>query len=1390
MGSKGIYFGGKDIIVSEASGPLSFCVLPPAESDAEKGGGAAAAGGGGREGPLPSRFALMEMRVGAGAAAAAQEWGASSSSSSSGSAAAAAAGAGALPSSSSPPRRGMVRPPSFSSSPSSSSPLRRSSPSRGAGASGAGSGAGAANKAPPPSRMPGAATAAAAAAATGAAATGAAASSRSSRPPLPPPSSSSASASLLVIPRTAEERAAAVAEASAGPQTGKAVAARFLAKIGSATAMERYARKAALPHGPREAWPGAEEEGAAAETRGASVASASGASSPPSEAAARKGLVGRLMRRAAARRASRKGERAAAARGSGSRAGGGSAAAPISPDASSSASASTAEVGDGAPVGALGVSRAASSSSLLGGSCSGGGAGARAAAGAALASSSSRAFLSDAQEDIEAAAAAEAAMPEEARGGGGGGGGEVEDEEGINLERLLSSSSDDDGGGGGERGKAAIPPLLPPPPPDGGHLGTASAPTDAGDFTASEIPRLALPEKKKNKDAATAASTANGGSTDGGGGDGTTSRGGREHPSSTQRPLRVVVRLCDVALVGEKGSRCPSLSVAELSLELELHGRLAVKYERGAGGCWAPAGRCAIDVSKVARSVRGASVPVPPALLKLIVSAVLPPVFQRLLLGALPAELGEYLLDAGVGVRLAGDLVALGPALPALDAPLSAATAAGAGGGAAPEAAGGEAARRAARRDGAAAEARAAVGLSAAQARVLDALFCDPRFSLVGVGPPPSAAAAAAPAHAGASEGGEAAPQQQQQRLRPNPPLTLGSLVRLRHRYARHPELWESTCALWDAAASALAAAWNLREKPPPLEGVSAAAASAIALKPLRASLALGHADAGCNVDAAVRCLRLYFERQARELAVVAGGGAGSSAAAAGAPASGGGGAGGRLPPPPPPPGLAAALGALEAWHAYTLSRLAGFKASFRGASARVVAQADARGLSLGAEGARYVGPLRLRLPVRLRQRGAPGAARPAEGEEEEAGWSFEIPLPDPGSYAVRRFVDACRSAMASSASLGRVAAQAAAAARARETRPGAAGGGRGSLPPPPPPPPTRAAVADPGEALGWFCVDDAERAAAGLPPLPPPSPPPGTHRAPSASSVPRPAPSCVPPTRLGTVSVDGARARVRLDEEAVAELLGAGGPSGGLGDAPAASAVRLARSAARVLAALGDVARLSFAPAAAPAAGAAGGGGGEGEGAEFVLVAESAAAASLHVDVAGVSFATAEGVTPARLVRLAHGVARSVLLAMLEGAEGGGEGGGRGGGGDAEEGDEEPEQQRQRRAQLAASLASLDAKFDLAHAHLGREALDAAVCLDATARVDRERLGGALVLRVRGLPPGGPPCPDADDASAAAQQPPPPPPPLLAVNDLELMTLFGARPPGPDDAEDEAMAA
>ena len=54
------------------------------------------------------------------------------------------------------------------------------------------------------------------------------------------------------------------------------------------------------------------------------------------------------------------------------------------------------------------------------------------------------------------------------------------------------------------------------------------------------------------------------------------------------------------------------------------------------------------------RKARGASVPLPKTIIKYILTAVLPRVLQRKLLGALPAELGQYLLEAGQGARLAG----------------------------------------------------------------------------------------------------------------------------------------------------------------------------------------------------------------------------------------------------------------------------------------------------------------------------------------------------------------------------------------------------------------------------------------------------------------------------------------------------------------------------------------------------------------------------------------------------------------------------------------------------------------------------------------------------------------------------------------------------------------
>ena len=448
---------------------------------------------------------------------------------------------------------------------------------------------------------------------------------------------------------------------------------------------------------------------------------------------------------------------------------------------------------------------------------------------------------------------------------------------------------------------------------------------------------------------------------------------------------------------------------------------------------------------------------------------------------------------------------------------------------------------------------------------------------------------------------------------------TRASLARLRARYARHPKLWASVTAAWDAAAKALAAATGV-PPPPPLD----AATAGRRCRPdpqARARLARAHPPGrrlqrGCRSGARARVLRA-----AGAGAVCQGGGGGAPTTTTATTST-------------VTPGLAIALSALEAWHAFVIARLAGFKARFRGASARVVAAVDARGARLGAEAAKYVGPLSVRLPVAL---------RPGCGADD--GWCFDVPLPDPSSYAIKRFVDAIRSAAASPAERGR--------------------GDVGAAPPAPATPA--------GTALGWFS---------------------------DAATAERPRPAH-PPGHVVRRRRAGEGAAGRGGPGGTARR---GGPRGRELGAPAAGAVRLARTAAGVLAALGDVARVSFAPAA--------GGGETGNG--FVLVAESAAAAALHADVAGLTFATAPGVTPGRLVRLAHGLARAVALAAakVDGPAG------------------VPPSPA-----VATALASLDARFETAHSVLARDALDASACLDGGAAVE----GGALMLRVRGAAPDAP---------------------------------------------------
>ncbi len=69
---------------------------------------------------------------------------------------------------------------------------------------------------------------------------------------------------------------------------------------------------------------------------------------------------------------------------------------------------------------------------------------------------------------------------------------------------------------------------------------------------------------------------------------------------------------------------------------------------------WHTAVKPVFEVVSLERKALGASVPLPKTVIRYILSAVLPRVLQRKLLGLLPQELGQYMLDAGQAGRLAG----------------------------------------------------------------------------------------------------------------------------------------------------------------------------------------------------------------------------------------------------------------------------------------------------------------------------------------------------------------------------------------------------------------------------------------------------------------------------------------------------------------------------------------------------------------------------------------------------------------------------------------------------------------------------------------------------------------------------------------------------------------
>ena len=71
---------------------------------------------------------------------------------------------------------------------------------------------------------------------------------------------------------------------------------------------------------------------------------------------------------------------------------------------------------------------------------------------------------------------------------------------------------------------------------------------------------------------------------------------------------------------------------------------------------WQATSKPAFEIHSLERSVKGNSVPMPKSVIRLILNSVLPRLLQRKLLRLLPQELGEYLLQAGKGFSLGGEL--------------------------------------------------------------------------------------------------------------------------------------------------------------------------------------------------------------------------------------------------------------------------------------------------------------------------------------------------------------------------------------------------------------------------------------------------------------------------------------------------------------------------------------------------------------------------------------------------------------------------------------------------------------------------------------------------------------------------------------------------------------
>jgi hypothetical protein len=313
---------------------------------------------------------------------------------------------------------------------------------------------------------------------------------------------------------------------------------------------------------------------------------------------------------------------------------------------------------------------------------------------------------------------------------------------------------------------------------------------------------------------------------------------------------RVVLLAEGFELTGEKGTRVPEIGVRELELDACVAIRVRLCYrprrrgsallprganvssissdalsaaEAAAAASGAPVGVWVADTSGAAaadgiargacasfqvlsleRRAEGASVPLPPAILRTALNLAVPPLLSRALMTSLPPELGEHAAAAGGRTLLArGELRCEGPPLAPLRAPL----------GLRPRdvgAAAGESTAAGARRLRASQAARAALGgLDEAQGMALAALLQQQRDPYFGVSFGVGGGGAGAGVGAGAGAGGAAAfggVNLGGGGLLPYAPRAPGSISELCRFYDRYhaTAAWPRLLECWQAALDAM----------------------------------------------------------------------------------------------------------------------------------------------------------------------------------------------------------------------------------------------------------------------------------------------------------------------------------------------------------------------------------------------------------------------------------------------------------------------------------------------------------------------------------------------------------------------------------------------------------